>query len=346
MKETKCYSADQEKGKLSGSAIQRRNLQPSDVAIQIKYCGVCHSDIHAVNNDWGNTIYPIVPGHEITGLVTAVGQDVRKFKVGDRVGVGCFVDSCTQCAERDIEREQYLPGLIMTYNSMEKNASLPTYGGYSESIVVNEGYVLHIADNLPLDASAPLLCAGITLYSPLKKWNAGDGTRVAIIGMGGLGHIGLRIAKAMGANVTILSRTLSKKEDGLKLGADAYHATNDETTFTKLSGSFDLIISTVAEPLDWNCYLALLKIDGVLALVGAPTVPVPVSAFSLIPQRKILTGSLIGSIKETQEMLDFCAQHGIVSEIEIISMDQINEAYQRVLRSDVRYRFVIDMQTL
>ncbi len=346
MKPTKSYAALEAKGPLTPFEIERRELGPDDVAIDIKYCGICHSDIHAVNNDWGTSMYPMVPGHEITGIVAAVGSQVQTVEIGDRVGVGCFIDSCTTCQTRDPDREQYMPGLVMTYNSPEAGSSKPTYGGYAETIVVKEGYVLAIPDNLPLDASAPLLCAGITLYSPLRRWKAGPEKKVAIVGMGGLGHMGVKLAHAMGAHVTVLSRTLSKKEDGLHLGADAYYATQDAITFERLAGQFDLIISTVAEPLDWNLYLSLLQIDGAFVLVGAPEQLVPVSAFSLVPQRKTLTGSLIGSIKETQEMLNFCGKHGIVSEIETIQIGEVNEAFKRVLKSDVRYRFVIDMSSI
>ena len=346
MQSVRSYAAMDANRPLTPLKIERRELKDDDVAITILYCGICHSDIHAVNNDWGNSIYPLVPGHEITGIVSAVGSEITKFKVGDRVGVGCFVDSCTTCKERDYDLEQYMPGLVLTYNSMESGSLLPTYGGYSESIVVREGYVLNIPDALPLDSSAPLLCAGITLYSPLRHWGAGKGKNVAIVGMGGLGHIGVKIAHAMGAHVTVLSRTLSKMEDGLRLGADEYYATNDAATFEKLASRFDLIISTVSEPLDWNLYLSLLRIDGALVLVGVPTQQIPVSAFSIVPQRKTLAGSMIGSIKETQEMLNFCATHGVVSEIETVGVSEINDAYKRVLKSDVRYRFVIDMNSL
>lgn len=346
MKSVRSYAAMDANRPLTPLTIERRELKDEDVAITILYCGICHSDIHAVNNDWGNSLYPLVPGHEITGIVSAVGNEVTKFKVGDRVGVGCFVDSCTTCKERDHDLEQYMPGLVLTYNSMESGSLLPTYGGYSESIVVKEGYVLNIPDALPLDSSAPLLCAGITTYSPLRHWGAGKGKNVAIVGMGGLGHIGVKIAHAMGAHVTVLSRTLSKMEDGLRLGADEYYATNDAATFEKLASRFDLIISTVSEPLDWNLYLSLLRIDGALVLVGVPTQQIPVSAFSIVPQRKTLAGSMIGSIKETQEMLNFCATHGVVSEIETVGVSEINDAYKRVLKSDVRYRFVIDMNSL
>lgn len=342
----KSYAAKAAKGMLEPHTIERRSPGDDDVEIKIHFCGVCHSDIHAVNNDWHNSIYPLVPGHEITGVVSAVGSRVEKFKIGDRVGVGCFVDSCTTCKERNHDYEHYLPGLVMTYNSIAPGNSLPTYGGYSESIVVKEGYVLRIPDNLPLDASAPLLCAGITLYSPLVHWGARPGKKVAIVGMGGLGHIGIKIAHAMGVQVTALSRTLSKRSDAHRLGADDCYATNDPETFTVLAGQFDLIINTVSEPLDWNLYLSLLRVDGALVLVGAPVQQVPVSAFSVIPQRKTLAGSMIGSIKETQEMLNFCAEHGIVSDIEKIGMNDINDAFKRIERSDVRYRFVIDMNSL
>lgn len=339
------YAATDASKPLAPFTFERREPRGDDVVIDIKYCGVCHSDIHQARDEWGNSTFPMVPGHEIVGIVRAVGSKVTRFKIGDRVGVGCFVDSCTTCAKRDLDLEQYLPGLVVTYNGVEADGT-PTQGGYSDHIVVKEGYVLSIPDNLPLDAAAPLLCAGITLYSPLRHWKAGPGKKVAIVGLGGLGHMGVKLAHAMGAEVTVLSQTLSKKEDGLKLGADHYYATKDPETFTKLAGSFDLIICTVAAEIDWNAYLNLLKVDGDLVLVGIPENPVPVHAFSLVPARRSISGSMIGSIKETQEMLDFCGEHGIVSEIETIRMEQINEAYERVVRSDVRYRFVIDMESI
>ncbi|MDW9593635.1 alcohol dehydrogenase catalytic domain-containing protein [Sinorhizobium meliloti] len=339
------YAATDASKPLAPFTFERREPRDDDVVIDIKYCGVCHSDIHQARDEWGNSTFPMVPGHEIVGIVRAVGSQVTRFKIGDRVGVGCFVDSCTTCAKRDLDLEQYLPGLVVTYNGVEADGT-PTQGGYSDHIVVKEGYVLSIPENLPLEAAAPLLCAGITLYSPLRHWKAGPGKKVAIVGLGGLGHMGVKLAHAMGAEVTVLSQTLSKKEDGLKLGADHYYATKDPETFTKLSGSFDLIICTVAAEIDWNAYLNLLKVDGDLVLVGIPENPVPVHAFSLVPARRSISGSMIGSIKETQEMLDFCGEHGIVSEIETIRMEQINEAYERVVRSDVRYRFVIDMESI
>ncbi|KQY12262.1 NAD(P)-dependent alcohol dehydrogenase [Rhizobium sp. Root482] len=340
------YAATDASKPLQPFTFERREPREDDVVISIKFSGVCHSDIHQARNEWGNSAFPMVPGHEIVGIVTAVGDKVTKFKIGDRVGVGCFVDSCTTCASRDVDREQYMPGLVVTYNGVEADGKTPTQGGYSDHIVVKEGYVLSIPENLPFEATAPLLCAGITLYSPLRNWGAGPGKQVAIVGMGGLGHMGVKLAHAMGAEVTVLSQTLSKKEDGLKLGADHYHATGDAETFTKLAGSFDLILCTVSAEIDWNAYLGLLKVDGTLVLLGIPEKPVPVHAFSLVPGRKSIAGSMIGSIKETQEMLDFCGEHNIVSEIEMIRMDQVNEAYERVIRSDVRYRFVIDMATL
>ena len=342
----KGYAATDASKPLTPFTFERREPNADDVVIDIKFAGICHSDIHTVRNEWKNAVYPIVPGHEIAGVVTAVGSAVTKFKVGDRVGVGCFVNSCVGCATRDLDYEHFLPGLVQTYNDVEADGKTPTFGGYSDSIVVKEGYVLSFPENIPLDAGAPLLCAGITLYSPLRHWKAGPGKKVAIVGMGGLGHMGVKLAHAMGADVTVLSQTLSKKEDGLKLGADHYYATSDAETFTKLAGSFDLILNTVGTAIDWNAYLNLLKYDGSMVLLGVPEHAVPVHAFSLIPGRRSLSGSMIGSIKETQEMLDFCGKHNIVSEIEVINIDQVNEAYERVLKSDVRYRFVIDIASL
>ena len=340
------YAATDASKPLTPFTFERREPNADDVVISIQYCGICHSDIHTVRNEWHNAVYPIVPGHEVVGVVSAVGSDVTKFKVGDRVGVGCFVDSCVGCASRDPDIEQYMPGLVLTYNSVEADGKTATQGGYSDHMVVKEGYVLSIPDNLPLDAAAPLLCAGITLYSPLRHWNAGPGKKVAIVGMGGLGHMGVKLGAAMGADITVLSHSLSKREDGLKLGAKEYYATSDAETFNKLAGTFDLIICTVGVAIDWNQYLGLLKIDGTMVVVGAPEHPVPVHAFSLIPGRKSISGSTIGSIRETQEMLDFCSQHDIVAEIETIRIQDVNEAYERVLNSDVRYRFVIDMASL
>ena len=342
----KGYAATDASKPLAPFTFERRDPNPDDVVIEIKYAGICHSDIHTVRNEWHNAVYPIVPGHEIAGVVKSVGSAVTKFKVGDHVGVGCFVDSCVGCATRDLDNEHYMPGLVQTYNSVDRDGKTATQGGYSDHVVVREDYVLSIPDNLPLDASAPLLCAGITLYSPLKHWNAGPGKKVAIVGMGGLGHMGVKIGSAMGADITVLSQTLSKKEDGLKLGAKEYYATSDASTFEKLAGTFDLILCTVSAEIDWNAYLSLLKVNGTMVLLGVPEHAIPVHAFSVIPARRSLAGSMIGSIKETQEMLDFCGKHNIVSEIEKINIQQVNEAYERVLKSDVRYRFVIDIASL
>ncbi|MDQ0421927.1 putative zinc-type alcohol dehydrogenase-like protein [Peteryoungia aggregata LMG 23059] len=341
----KGYAATDASKPLVPFTFERREPNADDVVIEIKFSGICHSDIHQARNEWGNSTFPMVPGHEIAGVVTAVGSKVSKYKLGDRVGVGCFVNSCLHC-ERDLYREQYMPGLVGTYNSVEVDGVTPTQGGYADSIVVQEDYVLSIPDNIPLDKAAPLLCAGITLYSPLSHWKAGPGKKVAVIGMGGLGHMGVKIGAAMGADVTVLSQSLSKKDDGIAFGAKDYYATSDAETFKKLAGSFDLILCTVSAEIDWNAYLNLLKVDGTMVLLGVPENPVPVHAFALIGGRRSLAGSMIGSIKETQEMLDFCGKHNITPEIEIIDIQDVNEAYERVIKSDVRYRFVIDIASL
>jgi uncharacterized zinc-type alcohol dehydrogenase-like protein len=342
----KGYAATDASKPLVPFTFERREPNADDVVIDIKFSGICHSDIHQARNEWGNSTYPMVPGHEIAGIVTAVGSKVTQFKVGDRVGVGCFVDSCVHCESRNVDLEQYMPGVVPTYNGFEADGVTPTYGGYSNTITVKEGYVLSIPDNLPLDKAAPLLCAGITLYSPLVHWKAGPGKKVAIVGMGGLGHMGVKIGAALGAEITVLSQSLSKKDDGIAFGAKDYYATADKETFKKLAGTFDLIICTVGTEIDWNAYLNLLKIDGALVLVGLPENPVPVHAFSLVMGRRSLAGSSIGSIKETQEMLDFCGKHNITPEIEIIDIQDVNKAYERVIKSDVRYRFVIDIASL
>lgn len=326
--------------------IIRRDLDLHDVLIEIKYAGICHSDIHTAHGEWGPVHYPLVPGHEIAGVVTAVGPNVTKYKVGDRVGVGCMVDSCGECENCLKGEEQYcLKGNIQTYAGVDKYGE-PTQGGYSTHIVVTEDFVLRIPDNIEFDVAAPLLCAGITTYSPLKHWGAAPGKKVAIVGMGGLGHMAVQIAHAMGAEVTVLSQTLKKKEDGLELGADHYDATNDPETFEKLAGTFDLIINTVSAKIHLDSYLGLLALDGTLVNVGAPAEPLSVGVMNLIGHRRSFAGSMIGGIRETQEMLDFCAKHNIVPKIEVISADQIDEAYERVLASDVKYRFVIDISTM
>ncbi|MGW7468349.1 NAD(P)-dependent alcohol dehydrogenase [Streptomyces xantholiticus] len=340
------YAAPAANAPLERTTVPRRVVGEHDVLIEIKFAGICHSDIHQARDGWGEGIFPMVPGHEIAGVVTEVGAGVTRFTAGDRVGVGCFVDSCRECEYCRQGLEQYCTqGMTGTYNALDRNGE-PTYGGYSTHIVVDENYTVRIPEGLALDEAAPLLCAGITLYSPLSHWKAGPGKNVAVVGLGGLGHMGVKIAHALGAEVTVLSQSLRKQEDGLKLGADHYYATSDPETFEKLVGTFDLIISTVSAPLDFGAYLALLKTDGALVNVGAPEEPVSLNLFSVIGGRKTLAGSMIGGIAETQEMLDFCAEHGLGAEIELIRADQINEAYERVLASDVRYRFVIDAATI
>jgi uncharacterized zinc-type alcohol dehydrogenase-like protein len=346
MSKTKAYAATAAKSPLAPFTFERREPGEHDVSIEIKYCGICHTDIHQVRDEWGGSTFPMVPGHEIAGIVTAVGSKVTKFKTGDKVGIGCFVDSCRTCAQCKRGDEQYCTvGTIFTYNSKEKDGST-TMGGYSEKIVVDENYVLRMPQNLSLDAAAPLLCAGITLYSPLKHWKAGPGKKVAVIGLGGLGHMGVKLGHAMGAEVTVLSQTLKKLVDGKRLGADNYYATSDESTFTKLRNYFDLILNTVSSDLDWGKYLSLANIDGTMVLLGVPEKPVPMGAFPLIGGRRSLAGSMIGGIRETQEMLDFCGKHNTPADIETIPIQKVNEAYERILKSDVRYRFVIDMASL
>ena len=344
------YAAASVKAPLTPFSFERRDLKGDDVQIDIKFCGICHSDIHQARDEWGGSTFPMVPGHEIAGIVAAVGAKVTKYKVGDHVGVGCMVDSCRTCTSCNRDLEQYCltpppNGCVLTYNSREHDGA-PTYGGYSDKIVVKESFVLRIPEGMPLDGAAPLLCAGITLYSPLKHWGAGPGKKVAIVGLGGLGHMGVKLAHALGAEVTVLSQSLKKQEDGKRLGADHFYATSDPATFTKLAGTFDLIINTVSAEIDWNQYLSLLALDGSFVVVGIPEKPVAVGAFPLIMGRHSLAGSGIGGIAETQEMLDFCGQHGLTSDIEVIAMKDVNHAYERVVRGDVRYRFVIDLATL
>lgn len=340
------YAAPAAKAPLERTTIERREVGEFDVLIDIKFAGICHSDIHQAREGWGEAIFPMVPGHEIAGIVSEVGSGVTKYQVGDRVGVGCLVDSCRECENCKAGLEQYCTGgNVGTYNAVGKDGE-PTYGGYSQKVVVDENFVVRIPDGLSLDVAAPLLCAGITTYSPLRHWNAGPGKKVAVLGMGGLGHMGVKIAHALGAEVTVLSQSLRKKDDGLKLGADHYYATSDPTTFEELRGTFDLILSTVSAPLNLDQFLSLLRTDGAFVNVGAPEEPVALNLFSVIGGRKTLAGSGIGGIRETQEMLDFCAEHGLGAEIELIAASEINEAYERVLNSDVRYRFVIDTATI
>jgi uncharacterized zinc-type alcohol dehydrogenase-like protein len=340
------YAAPSAGERLVPITIERRDVGPHDVLIEIEYAGICHSDIHTVNGDWGPQPFPVVPGHEIVGVVTEVGAEVTRHAVGDRVGVGCFVNSCRDCVNCDAGNEQFcLNGGVGTYAATDHDGTT-TQGGYSTYVVVNDHFVMAVPAGLDPAAAAPLLCAGITTYSPLKRWGAGPGTKVAIVGLGGLGHMGVKIAHAMGAEVTVLSQSLKKQEDAERLGADHYHATSDPATFEVLAGRFDLIINTVSASIDANAYLRLLAVDGALVNVGAPPAPFSVDPMSLIYGRHTLAGSMIGGMAETQEMLDFCAEHGIGSDIEVISADQVNEAYERVLASDVRYRFVIDASTL
>jgi uncharacterized zinc-type alcohol dehydrogenase-like protein len=349
LSQAKGFAAPTPKAPLAPYSFERRELREHDVLIDIHYCGVCHSDIHQARNEWSEyqeeAIFPMVQGHEITGLVAAIGSQVTKHKVGDKVGVGCFVDSCRTCAECQRGLEQYCSVLtVWTYNARDKEG-VPTQGGYSDKIVADENYVLSIPTNLPLDASAPLLCAGITLYSPLKHWKAGPGTKVAVVGLGGLGHMGVKLAHAMGAEVTVLSQSLKKQADGKRLGADHFYATSDPATFEKLAGSFDLILNTVSAQMDWNELLKLLKVDGAMVVVALPEKQIPIASFSL-SRRRSLAGSAIGGIAETQEMLNFCAQHNLTSDIEVVPIQKINEAFERVVNSDVRYRFVTDMASL
>ncbi|MFF1261229.1 NAD(P)-dependent alcohol dehydrogenase [Streptomyces sp. NPDC058321] len=330
---------------LAPITIERRDVGPHDVLIAIQYAGICHSDIHTVNGDWGPQPFPVVPGHEIVGTVTEVGSDVTTHRLGDRVGVGCMVNSCGECAACRGGDEQYCAnGTVFTYASPDRDGT-HTQGGYSTHVVVDADFVLSVPENLDAAAAAPLLCAGITTYAPLRRWGAGPGKRVVVVGLGGLGHMAVKIAHALGAEVTVLSQSLKKQEDALRLGADHFYATSDPDTFTALAGRFDVIINTVSADLDTNAYLGLLTVDGAMVNVGAAPGPLTVNGY-LLGARRVLTGSMIGGIALTQEMLDFCAEHGLGADVEVISADQANEAYERVLVSDVRYRFVIDAATI
>jgi uncharacterized zinc-type alcohol dehydrogenase-like protein len=341
------YAADSATSPLKPFSFARRKPTALDVQIEILYCGICHSDLHTVKNEWGQTVYPVVPGHEIVGRVTAVGSQVTRFKVGDLAGVGCMVDSDRNCPACREGLEQYCEtGATLTYNSEDKYLGGVTYGGYSEQIVVDQHFVLNIPKNLELAAVAPLLCAGITTYSPLRHWKVGPGQRVGVIGLGGLGHMGVKLAHAFGAQVTLFTTSSHKHEDGRRLGADEVVVSKDPAAMEQQANRFDFILDTVSAEHDVNPYLNALKRDGTMVLVGAPEKPVPVAAFSLIPKRRTFAGSMIGGIPETQEMLDFCGKHGITADIEIIPMQKIDEAYERMLRSDVKYRFVIDMASL
>ncbi len=347
MKPTLAYAAQNAKTPLAPFSFKRRDPKEHDVAIDILYCGVCHSDIHQARDEWGGSTFPMVPGHEIVGRVAQVGSSVKKFKKGDIVGVGCFVDSCRTCSSCAEGLEQYCEeGMTATYNGFERGTQTQTQGGYSDHIVVNEDYVLRVPESMDLQGAAPLLCAGITTYSPLRHWGVGKGHKVGVAGLGGLGHMAVKLAKALGAEVTVLSTSRKKEEDAKRLGASHFITTSESGALEKAAGTFDFLIDTVSAAHDYNAYLNTLKRDGSMILLGAPEQPTPVHAFSLIMKRRKLGASLIGGIKETQEMLDFCAKHKIVSDVEVIPVQKINEAYERMIKGDVRYRFVIDMASL
>ena len=340
------YAAPSATDPLVPITITRRDTGANDVLIAIRYAGICHSDIHTVREEWGPITYPQVVGHEIVGEVVEVGSSVTAFAPGDRVGVGCMVNSCRDCENCAAGQEQYcLKGNTGTYAAVDRDGTI-TQGGYSTHVVVDADFVLRVPESIPYEAAAPLLCAGITTYSPLAHWGAGPGKRVAVVGLGGLGHMAVKIAHAMGAEVTVLSQSLRKKDDGIRLGASDYFATSDPATFRELRNTFDLIVNTVSAPIDLDAYLKLLRLDGTMVNVGAPPEALPLHVFSLFNNRRSFAGSSIGGIGETQEMLDFCAEHDIAPDVELIAADQINEAYERVLASDVRYRFVIDTATL
>lgn len=347
MSNTKAYAAQDAASPVAPFSFDRREVGAHDVQIEILYCGVCHSDLHQIRNEWGNAIYPMVPGHEIVGRVTKTGSHVTKFTAGDLAGIGCFVDSCRSCPSCLAGEEQYCDnGMTGTYNSYERDGKTPTYGGYSTQIVVDEKYTLHISDKLPLEAVAPLLCAGITTYSPLKHVGVGKGHKVAVLGLGGLGHMAVKFAVSFGAEVTMLSHSKSKESDAKRLGAHHFALTSDPAVLQGLQNTFDFILNTVSAPHDYNTYLNLLTTNGTMIVVGAPPAPAEIPAFTLIMKRRSIIGSLIGGIKETQEMLDYCAEHNIVSDVEVIAAQQVNEAYERMLKGDVRYRFVIDIASL
>lgn len=345
-KNVKAYGNHAATETLDALDINRRTPTPHDVEIEIMYCGVCHSDLHTARNEWGGTTYPCVPGHEIVGRIVSIGDHVKKFKVGEIAAVGCMVDSCRECEQCKQGYEQYCEnGFTGTYNSADKHLKTQTFGGYSQSIVVDEDFVLRVPENLDLSATAPLLCAGITTYSPLRHWNAGPGKRVGVVGIGGLGHMAIKLAHAMGAHVVVFTTSQSKKADAKRLGADDVILSNDEIQMQQ-SQKLDFILDAVSAEHDINAYLHHLKHDGTLAIVGAPEKPLPVSVFNLIMGRKSFAGSLIGGIAETQEMLDFCGRHNITADIELINIQQVNDAYERMLKGDVKYRFVIDMKSI
>ncbi len=344
---TPAYAAQSATSRLAPFSIPRRAPGATDVAIEILFCGVCHSDIHTARGEWGGAMYPCVPGHEIVGRVTSVGSEVSKFKAGDLAAVGCMVDSCRTCVNCEAGQEQYCLNMFTgTYNAEDKKLGGPTFGGYSTAIVVEEAFVLRVPEKLDLAAVAPLLCAGITTYSPMRHWKVGPGQKVGVVGLGGLGHMGIKFAHAFGAHTVLFTTSPGKVEDGKRLGADEVVISKNEDEMKQHAASFDFILDAVSAEHDINAYLSLLKLDGTLCLVGAPEKPLPVNAFNLLLPRRNFAGSAIGGIAETQEMLDFCAEHGIVSDIEMIKIDQVNEAWERVIKQDVKYRFVIDMASL
>ena len=344
--QTRAYATPSKTSPLAPTTIDRRAVGPRDVQIDILFSGICHSDIHQARDEWGGALFPMVPGHEIVGRVTAVGAEVTGFAVGDLAGVGCMVDSCRTCRSCGEHHEQFCErGAAMTYNGTEMDRKTPTLGGYSQQIVVSEHFALRVPTNLELAGVAPLLCAGVTTYSPLKQWGCTTGTKVGVVGLGGLGHMAVKLAAAMGAEVTMLSTSAAKQADARRLGATEFALTREPATFRRLAGSFDLLIDTVSAPHDYGAYLGLLRSFGTMVCVGAPPTPSTFSAFSLIMGNKRLAGSLIGGIRETQDTLDFCGEHGIVADVEVIAASQINEAYERTLKSDVRYRFSIDAST-
>lgn len=347
MHRTPAYAAATAGAPLAPFTIERRSPRAREVLIEILFCGVCHSDIHQVRNEWGDGLFPMVPGHEIVGRVAQLGAHASRYRVGDAVGVGCFVDSCRECAPCRAGEEQYCDrGMTATYNARERDSRAPTHGGYSTRITVHEDYVLRIPDGLPLDRAAPLLCAGVTTYSPLRRFGVAAGSAVAVVGLGGLGHMAVKLAAAMGAQVTVLSSSEAKRDDAVRLGAHAFVATADRRALKPLAGRFDFVLDTVSAAHGYDDYLSLLRLDGTMVLLGIPEQPAQLAPFALVGKRRRLAGSLIGGIRETQEMLDFCARHGIAADVERIDIAQINEAYQRMLRGEVRYRFVIDLDSL
>jgi len=347
MMNTRAYAAMKAKSELVPFSFDRREIGSHDVALDISYAGICHSDIHQVHEEWGPAIFPMVPGHEIAGVVTSIGSSVTKFKVGDRIGVGVFVDSCRNCENCKSGLQQYCEqGMTGTYNGMERDGKTVAMGGYSNYFVINEDYAVHIPENLPLDGVAPLLCAGITLYSPIKHWNVGPGKKVAVMGLGGLGHMGVKFAVAMGAEVTVLSHSPNKEKDAIAMGAHHFVSTNDPAAFKAHAKEFDIILNTVSAELDINQYLSLLRLNGTLIVIGLPGKPYAVEVGSLLNGRRSIGGSMIGGIPQMQEMLDFCGKHNIVSDVEVIKADYINQAYERTVKSDVKYRFVIDASTI